>query len=313
MKKVFFYTILILFLIITLTTLSGIVGIIPQINDKYLDKLFYSLIISLVSAVIFLFKKTDFFTDNKTAIRKREYKAFGYEYLDYTLEDTLYLDGTSISVADVKIKCIVGEVKSQSHLVSTYCDHSIEDVEIIFSANSNDSIRKINYEMEKSEKNIVSVKVNFSPSLKKGEIAEYKITTKSKGLYKLYFEDVVDGIKDGTHFCNIPMECHGLITKTPISNLVVKMNLPRKYQITDCEYFDVFPGTSYERSESEYNYIKENDSFKFINNSNDYVSLVLNVSRPVVGMTYVVKWTPPKKNNNVPQHAVKNIAQEVLI
>ncbi|ELV8627365.1 hypothetical protein QNF03_004098, partial [Vibrio cidicii] len=62
MKKHLFYTFLYLFIATAVITLAGITRLIP-IDDFYLKGLFYSLILELSGAVIFVYRKADFFDD----------------------------------------------------------------------------------------------------------------------------------------------------------------------------------------------------------------------------------------------------------
>ncbi|EIV8480247.1 hypothetical protein M2G96_12305 [Vibrio vulnificus] len=62
MKKHLFYTFLILFIATAVITLAGITRLIP-IDEFYLKGLFGSLILELCGAVIFMYRKADFFDD----------------------------------------------------------------------------------------------------------------------------------------------------------------------------------------------------------------------------------------------------------
>ena len=62
MKKHLFYTFLFLFIATAVITLAGITRLIP-IDEFYLKGLFGSLILELCGAVIFMYRKADFFDD----------------------------------------------------------------------------------------------------------------------------------------------------------------------------------------------------------------------------------------------------------
>ena len=62
-KNILFYTFLIIFILTAIITLLGVLELI-KIKPGYLNTLFTVLIIELVAAVIALFRKTDFFTDD---------------------------------------------------------------------------------------------------------------------------------------------------------------------------------------------------------------------------------------------------------
>ncbi|MEL4278647.1 hypothetical protein AAEH77_19120 [Shewanella xiamenensis] len=62
MKKHLFYTFLFLFIATAVITLGGITRLIP-IDEFYLKGLFSSLILELCGAVIFIYRKADFFDD----------------------------------------------------------------------------------------------------------------------------------------------------------------------------------------------------------------------------------------------------------
>lgn len=63
MKKALFYTFLAVFSATALVTLLGLVGVL-QIDEAYLTKLFYALIVESITPVIALFKKVEFFENS---------------------------------------------------------------------------------------------------------------------------------------------------------------------------------------------------------------------------------------------------------
>ena len=294
MQRTLFYVVVSIFCLTALVTLLALIGVL-QVEKQYLNKLFYTLIVGLISAVIVKFKEIDVTRKgNKNFPTNRIGKAYGFEYEHLILDDYLELDGSCKSIVDAKIVCTQGELKTREHEINTYCDSEITEPTIEFESSSEHPTRKIDYKITKSEKNVLHLKINFSPALKVGESATYKITTKAKDLYKMTYEDVLDGIKNGTHVSTEPTECHGLITSTPVKILTVKMNLPEVFAYSEKDFYDVFPGTTYQRSESEFQILKKNESFKLKKNST-YSTLELIVCKPIVGLTYVVKWTPPLK------------------
>ncbi|MES2307439.1 MAG: hypothetical protein V4507_01135 [Verrucomicrobiota bacterium] len=64
MKKALFYTFLIQFFIVFVITILGLIQMV-HIKEGYLDKLFYFFIVELIAAVISIFKKADFFPEDK--------------------------------------------------------------------------------------------------------------------------------------------------------------------------------------------------------------------------------------------------------
>lgn len=63
MKKTLFFTFILLFVATATITLLGLINLI-NIDSEYLEKLFYLLIVEVISPVIVLFKTTDFFDGN---------------------------------------------------------------------------------------------------------------------------------------------------------------------------------------------------------------------------------------------------------
>ena len=68
MKKALFYTFLLVFFLTACVTLLGIIKILT-IDEKYLTKIFYALVVESIIAVFALFKKTDFFSDDKLSAK----------------------------------------------------------------------------------------------------------------------------------------------------------------------------------------------------------------------------------------------------
>ena len=75
MKQAFFTTFLAILAATALVTLLGIAGWLP-IDKEYLRKLFYLLIVELVTSMIALFKKTDFFGDKAALAAQQEIQRF---------------------------------------------------------------------------------------------------------------------------------------------------------------------------------------------------------------------------------------------
>jgi len=65
MKKALFFTFLAVFAATAAITLLGITGVVT-IEENYLSKLFYSLIVEAIGPVIILFRRADFFSESNT-------------------------------------------------------------------------------------------------------------------------------------------------------------------------------------------------------------------------------------------------------
>ena len=63
MKKTLFYTFLLVYVLTAIIALLGITNKV-KIDDKYLEKLFYAVLIESAVSVIVLFKKTEFLEEN---------------------------------------------------------------------------------------------------------------------------------------------------------------------------------------------------------------------------------------------------------
>lgn len=67
MKKHLFYSILSIFVLTTVVTILGITKVI-SIEDKYLEKLTWAFLLQLAAALISIFRKTDFFSEEEKKV-----------------------------------------------------------------------------------------------------------------------------------------------------------------------------------------------------------------------------------------------------
>lgn len=78
MKKTLFFTFLVIFIATAAITLLGMVNIV-NIDEYYLRRLFYALIIELVGAVISLFKVSSFFGESKPKLSSTQKIPSGFQ------------------------------------------------------------------------------------------------------------------------------------------------------------------------------------------------------------------------------------------
>ncbi|MCK4636981.1 MAG: hypothetical protein KAT49_03770 [Methanomicrobia archaeon] len=127
----------------------------------------------------------------------------------------------------------------------------------------------------------------FSPGLNEGESAKILIEESIKNFYHMNEEEIKEKIKRGNWKFTKPYEYVSFLVLYPTERLKIKVTFPQKYKIAGKEFYDVTVGRGEMRNWGEYGKIKKNNYF-----STKKQSISLDIKKPEVGHSYILKWIP---------------------
>ena len=140
--------------------------------------------------------------------------------------------------------------------------------------------------------------VKFSPALnsRSNPKIKYKIEESAgKGMFLMTRDEILDCIREGKWVLNEPYAFLRYFVRNHIKKLIIIVSLPEKYKITtNDDFWDVVIGDSNSRACDEYEKLKKMKCFSQDIKWNKRV-MKLEVNDPKVGLSYMIKWIPPAK------------------
>ena len=222
-------------------------------------------------------------------------KKFGFKNDKMEMETNIYADGSFTWTRNIELEVVDYELESREYSAYVLGDNKLIDPNIEVTGDAGDS--KIYHRItQKGDKSIIFV-VEFSPALKKGRKATYSIIEKyGPGGYAMDRDFISDMIKKSKWKYNEPYEEDTSKVTYPIKKLIKKTVLPMNYNIGGKEYWDVVIGDGTTRAIGEYNRIKKKEEKYFSKEEIDNKTILkLDIDNPEIGLSYVLKWIPPTK------------------
>lgn len=222
-------------------------------------------------------------------------KKFGFKYDKMEIETNIDADGSFTWTRNIELEVVDYDLESREYRAIVFGDNKLIDPNIEVTGDAGDS--KIYHRItQRGDKSIMFV-VEFSPALKKGRKATYSIIEKyGPGGYAMDRDCISDMIKKSEWRYNEPYEEDTSKVTYPIKKLIKKTVLPMNYNISGREYWDVVIGDGTTRAIGEYNRIKKNEGKYFSKEEIDNKTILkLDIDNPEIGLSYVLKWIPPTK------------------
>ena len=222
-------------------------------------------------------------------------KKFGFKYNKMGIKTIIGADGSFTWTRDIELEVVDYELESREYRAILFGDNKLIDPNIEVTGDAGDS--KIYHRItQRGDKSIIFV-VEFSPALKKGRRATYTIIEKyGPGGYAMDRDFISDMVKKSKWRYNEPYEEDTSKVAYPIKRLIKKTILPMNYNIGGREYWDVIIGDGTTRAIGEYNRIKKNEGKYFSKEEIDNKTILkLDIDNPEIGLSYVLKWIPPTK------------------
>ena len=221
---------------------------------------------------------------------------YGFRYNAIEIVSVVHADGSGVWERNFDLEVVGPELEAIEHKAIVFGDSEI--IKPIINVSGSAEGSKISYKtIQQSDKSIIFV-IEFSPSLKKGEKA--KFSTKEEygpGFYAMDSDFILDMIKKGAWPYNEPYEDDRSRIAYPTNRLIKKVILPKNYDISGKEYWEVMIGDGSSIATGEYNRIKkeEDENFKVTYSEEGNRILKLTVDKPEIGLSYGLKWIPPTK------------------
>ena len=226
----------------------------------------------------------------------RAAEKYGFRYNEIEIESVVRTDGSGVWKRNFDLEVVGPKLEAIEHRTIVFGDSKIIKPSITVSGSAEGS--KISYKrIQQSDKSIIFV-IEFSPSLKKGGKAKYTIEEEyGPGFYAMDRNFILDMIKKGAWSYNEPYEEDSCKIAYPTNRLIKKVILPKNYDISGKEYWEVIIGDSSSIAIGEYNRIKkeEDKDFKVTYSEEGNKILKLTVDKPEIGLSYGLKWIPPTK------------------
>lgn len=223
---------------------------------------------------------------------------YGFRYNEIEIESVVHADGSGVWKRNFDLEVVGPELEAIEHRAIVFGDNEI--IKPIIKVSGRVEGSKISYKtIQQSDKSLIFV-IEFSPSLKKGGKA--KFSTKEEygpGFYAMDSDFILDMIKKGAWPYNEPYEVDRSRIAYPTNRLIKKAILPKNYDISGKEYWEVMIGGSSSIAIGEYNRIKkeQDKDFKVTYSKEGNKILKLTVDNPEIGLSYGLKWIPPTKKD----------------
>ena len=222
-------------------------------------------------------------------------KKFGFKYDKMEIETNIYADGSFTWTRNIELEVVDYELESREYNANVFGDNKLIDSNIEVTGDAGDS--KIYHRITQRGDKSINFVVDFSPALKKGRKATYTIIEKyGPGGFAMDRDCISDMIKKNEWRYNEPYEEDTSKVNYPIKKLIKKTILPMNYNVSGREYWDVVIGDGTTRAIGEYNRIKKNEGKYFSKEEIDNKTILkLDIDNPEIGLSYVLKWIPPTK------------------
>lgn len=261
-----------------------------------LDKLFnYNIVRVIFIVVFFLFFVLLLFVYDLMQRRNEVAKKFGFRINKEETESNIKIDSSAVLTKKFELEVIGPELDSIEHRSIVFGQNKISQFSIDVSGDAEGC--KISHRItHQSDKSVIFV-VEFSPSLKKNKKAIYTIKEEyGPGLFAMDKDYILNMIKNNEWLYNEPYEGNSEKISYPTDKIVKKVILPKNYNISGKEYWEVTIGDSNSIPLGEYKRIKSEEQ-KFFRCSYLETGMVLEltVDKPEIGLSYGIKWIPPPK------------------
>lgn len=272
-----------------LQVISSIVTIIGAILAPiafYFGNFPISIILSIITTFALVIHR-------KVSHKKHEPK-FCESYLE--IDNNIEIDGSSKLTRIIEVEVFKGTLASRDYRISLSGNTTLSGYSSEITKISGISDIIINTITIDSQNAIYIVK--FSPELnsRNNPKIKYKIEESAgKGTFLMTRDEILDCIKEGKWVLNEPYAFMRYFVRNPIKKLITIVNLPEKYKITtNDDFWDIVIGDSNSKAYDEYKRLKKMKCFSQDIKWNKRV-MKLEVNNPKVGLSYMIKWIPPAK------------------
>ena len=269
--------------------LSTIFAIVTFFFPDVPDEVRYALLgITLVS-VLYLAVRPYFPLDRFRIAYEANAYIYGYKYEKLELSAIMAEDGSAVLVRKVRAVAASSELDAVHHYLMV--PGSKEGGQLLPSPTArvtswDDQLRRLSLEQVRSPEGYNSFKINIDPPLGKGGQIEYAVEeTAPPGT----FATTTDELPTDT-----PYEWFAWEISRPTKELLLELSIPLTLG-THTHHADVWRGTEYGHSTFVPEFDRVASGWQETTRTlkgKDYLVLSLRVSYPILGMRYVIKWTP---------------------
>ncbi len=218
-----------------------------------------------------------------------------YKFEEIEIEGRLQHNGKIKFTRKYKLEVTNGTLESLDFSQWVFGDNRIDNYKRKVSGwGDNCDIEDSNY--QKTERGVKYL-VKFVPFLAKK--AEFKIIEEFYGGITLTMEELQNQMEMDGLFLQEPYENHSHLMRTEVNKFTLKAIFPINYEIRSKEFWDVMIGYTRNRSQEEYNRIKQIESNCFhIRTTKSERTLSLEIPNAKPGNSYWIKWQPPYEKDN---------------
>jgi hypothetical protein len=206
---------------------------------------------------------------------------YGMAYEELSAHCTVHQDGSAVFRREIDLVAysIIGEV--DHYMLLPEAPKESKDLLELANAKSLVPDRKLTPEIIQLSSGRLSLLVYISPPMSPGDHIRYQVIEKSPpGLY------AITGLEER----KVPYDYFGWDISRPTRKLAVKVFFPEGISPKAFEY-DVWYAVSQSRSRQAKEYERIRGALQWVDEGARF-SLALDVLYPVLGLTYVIKWTP---------------------
>lgn len=213
------------------------------------------------------------------------------EYYEVILE--INIDGSYSWKSNFKLKAIGTKLLSHKNFYNLSGDSTFENT--TFNISTNSTKHRIEVEKTANSKQYIDITAKFSPAIKDNETIDYSVNYKSdKGLL-MTFEEVAEQLLKKQWAFSEPYEFSSVGIRYPTEFMKFSVIFPIGYNIYGDEFFEITSTQQATRLQKEWQQVSHNNWFKRYQNSEGKMVLELNISKPIFGIRYYLKWKPPTK------------------
>jgi len=221
-------------------------------------------------------------------------ESLGYRLNEYEVKMDINIYGGVIETRTFELEVLEGMLASKDYHWDLSGDKTFGDYTVEVSKIEGES--DISSKIVQKTPQAISIVVEFSPALKKGDKIKYEISEKvEKGMFAMTQEEIIDCIRQGTWLFDEAYEFCGYMMGAPTKKYTFITLLPKDYKITTKDdFWDVIFQYSSNRNFKEYERLQKEKCFSR-GTLKEKQMLKLSVDNPKMGLTYITKWKPPSK------------------
>lgn len=212
----------------------------------------------------------------------------------YKRDKEIFLDGSTHLENEIEVEGMEDEVNIYPVSgISNFDkrDTGFVNLEIdlvsVFRERGEITLRKL-----KSDKSVYYNQVIFTPALKKGERARFRIILSNQKTHMMTRDEILKLIKDDKYIHSEPIEISELIITYPTDKFIKKLMFPKDYDVKRI-FFSV--STKGVEQIKEKRRLKSLDSFNVEKDEEGRWICTLSVDNPIMGMNYCIYWEPPSE------------------